>query len=138
MRKEHCIKGHVIKLVGRNTGGRCKECAQLYDKNSIVRKNYYIRNKQKIREKSRKWSWIKIGLGLTIKGYNDLFQKQNGLCAICEIPQTSLLRAFAADHNHKTGKVRGLLCNTCNRALGFFRDDLKVLQNAVTYLSSTI
>ena len=65
-------------------------------------------------------------------------KKQNYACAICKKPETSLWhgepRELAIDHDHRTGKVRGLLCHRCNKALGEFRDDISLLQSAINYL----
>jgi len=67
--------------------------------------------------------------------YNALLEIQGGVCAICgsDDPKTGG-RSFAVDHDHVTGKVRGLLCSPCNRALGGFNDDPVRLQRAVDYL----
>lgn len=72
--------------------------------------------------------------------YKDLLQKQKGLCAIClgnetsKDWQTNKFRALAVDHEHTTGKIRGLLCSSCNKALGGFRDNEQILHNAIVYL----
>jgi hypothetical protein len=54
--------------------------------------------------------------GLSLKGYATLFKKQKGVCGICQNPPKPG-RNLHVDHNHKTGKVRGLLCFKCNRRL---------------------
>lgn len=63
---------------------------------------------------------------------------QNDLCAICGRPERSMLkgkvRRLAVDHDHKSSKVRGLLCADCNRALGLFQDDPDRLRMAAEYL----
>ena len=69
----------------------------------------------------------------THDSYGDLLRKQGGVCAICYHPP-SAVRRLAIDHNHETGKVRGLLCTTCNMGLGFFKDSQARLQSAVDYL----
>lgn len=63
--------------------------------------------------------------------YQELSLNQRGCCAICKQPPTNKLYV---DHDHKTNKVRGLLCHSCNVALGHFRDDLHIIQNALRYL----
>lgn len=71
--------------------------------------------------------------GLTPEQYDDLLQAQSGLCAICHrLP--SAKRRLAVDHDHATGKVRGLLCYRCNTALGAFADDARTLHRAAEYL----
>ena len=60
--------------------------------------------------------------------------KQNNCCAICGKSQNNENRRFAIDHCHKTGKIRGLLCYTCNNGLGSFKDNVIFLLNAINYL----
>lgn len=62
-------------------------------------------------------SQYKCRYGITLDDYNSVLEAQNGRCAICgELPSNHL----CIDHDHKTGKVRGLLCISCNVALGWF------------------
>ena len=68
--------------------------------------------------------------------YNRKFQEQNGLCAICGKPEPVNGRCLADDHDHKSGKRRGLLCSLCNCGLGLLQDDPFVLQKALDYLKS--
>jgi len=65
--------------------------------------------------------------------YDQFMIDQKGVCAICFKPNRTG-RALAADHNHKTGKVRGLLCTTCNTGLGHFKDDIRLVVRAAMYL----
>ena len=69
--------------------------------------------------------------GITKEDYTGILEKQNSCCAICG---TSGTRKLCVDHNHDTGKVRGLLCDMCNSALGFFKDSKLTLSSAVEYL----
>ena len=71
--------------------------------------------------------------GLSTEDVEEMLKSQEGNCKICKT-DLSDLKYFCVDHCHKTKKVRGLLCNTCNRALGLFKDDLNVLERAVDYL----
>jgi hypothetical protein len=77
---------------------------------------------------------LKKNFGITIDAYNDMFTKQGGKCAICGKHQSECTRALAVDHDHITGKIRGLLCSTCNIGLGNFKDDTSLLKNTITYL----
>ena len=70
--------------------------------------------------------------GITIEDYYALLAKQDGTCWICD--GGTSYKYFATDHNHKTGEVRGLLCATCNKTLGKFRDDPKRFSKAAAYL----
>jgi hypothetical protein len=78
--------------------------------------------------------------GITLDEYNFLLNSQKGVCAICIGPETifdkraNKTRDLAVDHDHKTGKVRGLLCGACNKALGLFRDKVSIIENASQYL----
>jgi hypothetical protein len=69
--------------------------------------------------------------------FNKMWEDQDGKCAICEQPMQPRGRmklAATVDHNHETGKVRGLLCRGCNHGIGNLKDDPKVLQSAAEYL----
>jgi hypothetical protein len=70
--------------------------------------------------------------------YEELMKLHNGVCAICSgINKTRTKRGFkrlAVDHNHTTGKVRGLLCQNCNWALGCLEDNLERVEKLVLYL----
>ena len=71
--------------------------------------------------------------------YLKLLNEQNGLCAICfkkekYIGTGGKVMRLSVDHDHTTGKIRGLLCNSCNRALGFLLDDPEVTNSATKYL----
>ena len=65
-----------------------------------------------------------------IKQFNQLKREQGGRCKICK----NKPKKFVVDHNHKTGKVRGLLCPRCNNLLGMSQDDPRLLQVAIQYL----
>ena len=72
--------------------------------------------------------------GISTQDYNRMFEKQKGRCAICGGHQVDFSRALAVDHDHKTSKVRGLLCINCNNGLGFFKDSRGILIKAIQYL----
>lgn len=73
--------------------------------------------------------------GINIEEYNTLLAGQNGGCAICQKPPQQNKKRLAVDHCHKTQKVRGLLCSTCNQAIGLLKDDASLLQSAILYLT---
>lgn len=73
------------------------------------------------------------GTSLTVGEYEAMVQRQGGLCAICGGTNKNG-RRLSLDHCHKTGKVRGLLCNNCNTGLGLFRDSQTALAAALAYL----
>jgi hypothetical protein len=73
--------------------------------------------------------------GMSLEDYEKLFNEQNGRCAICGTTKlTGDSRALSVDHNHTTGKIRGLLCSRCNRGLGYFKDNVMSLLSAIRYL----
>lgn len=77
--------------------------------------------------------------GLTLDDYQGLMWKQMAKCAICRRPETARsrggkVRRLGVDHNHTTGKVRGLLCNSCNAGIGNLGDDPELLRSALRYL----
>lgn len=71
--------------------------------------------------------------GITLEDYNNMFESQDGSCAICSATPSERLHV---DHNHVTGEVRGLLCNNCNRALGLLQDNPANLRAALFYLKT--
>lgn len=92
-------------------------------KHKAQRRNYVQTNKTQIRVRKR---------GLTVAEYEAMLAEQNGRCAICfRLPGK---KPLSIDHDHSTGDVRGLLCGTCNTALGMFRDSVKTINRAARYL----
>lgn len=84
---------------------------------------------------------LKRYFGIELLEYKQLLEDQRGLCAICRGKEfakkhdsTKEIRDFAVDHDHKTGKVRGLLCTNCNKGLGHFQDDADLVMKAALYL----
>ena len=73
---------------------------------------------------------------MTIEQYESLLLKQNDSCALCKKHKSELNKDLYVDHCHKTGKVRGLLCQKCNSGLGFLNDDPALCEAAITYLKS--
>jgi hypothetical protein len=84
---------------------------------------------------------LKVRFGLTVEHYNKMMVLQNYCCAICGKEETARhnrsnkIQKLAVDHCHKNGKIRGLLCQDCNRGVGLFQDDPTRLRNAIQYLA---
>lgn len=105
------------------------------------------RNAKSHRANARKWNKanpdrrreyaLKRKFGITGLQYEEMLKGQNGKCAICEIAKCKSGRAFAVDHDHATGAVRGLLCKDCNLLLGRAGDRVPVLKAAIRYLENT-
>lgn len=77
--------------------------------------------------------------GISADKFEEFWEKQGGCCAICKEPLKRKgtrkdRNKTCVDHDHATLTVRGLLCNSCNRGLGFLRDNVAILQNAIDYL----
>ena len=73
---------------------------------------------------------------ITKNDYEVLLKQQNNKCKICgsEPPLVGKKKYLCVDHDHKTGKIRGLLCDKCNRGIGLLNDDYKIIQNALNYI----
>ena len=75
---------------------------------------------------------------ISLEVYQALLESQNGLCAICEKSESILInskaRNLAVDHDHKTGKIRGLLCIGCNQALALAKEDINTLGKMIAYI----
>jgi len=108
---------------------RCKACEVLY----ITRK--YHRDPKLAAERYRTsiLSW-RYGISRVI--LDQMNADQGGVCAICKASSPGHTKSWHIDHDHTTGRVRGLLCNKCNLALAFFGDSEKVLLSAAAYLRS--
>ena len=101
----------------------CKECQ---------------RKKSKVRYKTHKNEHINNGLkkkyGITLVDYTKLLNKQNNQCLICGKKSSESKRRLAVDHDHETGKIRGILCEERNRGIGIFKDSIDRLNNSINYL----
>jgi hypothetical protein len=106
----------------------CKDCKNFYRKTD---KSYRNKEKEKIRR-------IKNDYNLTEEELDNLYVSQNKRCKICntEYEKVSEHKGLYIDHCHITGKVRGLLCATCNRLLGACKDDVDILRSAIDYLQN--
>lgn len=82
----------------------------------------------------RKNSNLQKHYGISLGDYENQLTDQSGGCAICGRGPEAFQRAFAVDHDHATGKVRGILCPDCNRGLGGFHDDVDLMAKAIEYL----
>ena len=78
-------------------------------------------------------------LGITEEKYWDLYHKQEGRCGICNRRLYSKrYKSFCVDHDHKTGKIRGLLCHNCNRAIGMLQDDPAAIRRAAEWVEDIV
>lgn len=135
-----CSKCGVSKPLSefRSRGGsqkhlaksRCNKC--LYEEH----KNWIEVNQDRVREyrSKDKWTLLKrcTRRGISPEKLVNAYELQNEMCPICKT-RIELMDS-AIDHNHDTGEFRGVLCKTCNRALGLFKDNPSILRSAASYL----
>lgn len=154
-----CKNGHLSKRLTSN--GTCYQCIlnrnKIYTRNNQdkiknLKKKWYERtktseykkqyrgfdlvesyiSKTKLRQLTRRYN-------ISEKEYLELLQSNDSLCHICNKKETAKTKdgkeiMLSVDHCHDTGKIRGLLCYTCNTALGLFKDSEELLSNAILYL----
>lgn len=112
--------------------------SQYADKNEYQRQwrklNPDYEKQHRDHEKVREEAWRRR-YGITRADYNNMLAAQKSCCAICGTTEIGRGHThFHVDHNHATGKVRGLLCDKCNRGLGYFNDAANILKAAYLYL----
>lgn len=134
----------------------CKACKIAYDKDYVYKnrakskvqdklyremnkdkleqygKNYYKANKEKVNKKNNKNFYMQK-YGITLERKLEMIKEQENKCFICSVTLLGTLDGYV-DHDHKTGKVRAILCRYCNMGLGSFRDTPALLVEAVKYL----
>lgn len=142
-------KKYVSKNNPRNKGTylddlgnkQCIECLEIKKE-----KDYPINNSEpdKLNRRChicRKNGWLLKKYNITLKDYNSLLKEQNFKCACCFKTSNEITNSrcndglFFVDHCHTTGNVRGLLCASCNSGIGFLKDDINILNNAINYLN---
>jgi hypothetical protein len=109
----------------------CKICQRK------INKKHKEANKERVKLNRRK-NLLK-SYGLTTEDYDKMIEAQGGVCKICKDPKAKHWRTdkLFVDHDHKTGRVRGLLCHDCNYALGGFKDRIDLLKEAIKYLEGS-
>lgn len=123
---------------GDGAGGKrsyCRECGRLY------LKKWRTKNPERYRELSRNHSGtpgchnthLQRKYGITLAQYNKMHLEQGNLCAICQ-EENNINHRLYVDHNHKTGKVRALLCQRCNLIIGMAKEKPQVLLKIIEYL----
>ncbi len=118
-----CAKCTVIKTSEYNKKHK--------DEVKLKNSKYYKEKKDTILRDRR---YLKV-YGINLEEYNIMFEKQNGVCKICNNSEMfHKNKMLCVDHDHVTGKVRGLLCQGCNTGLGNLRDSIENLENAIKYL----
>jgi hypothetical protein len=141
--KENKLK-YAKSIKGKISRQRMRNKPENKAKRALYHKNYYgpiQAERRRLRRKldpDRYWEKDLKKYGITPDQYIQMMFDQNGLCAICEGPETHLIKGklplLAVDHDHETGKVRGLLCSRCNNGIGHFKDSPTLLQRAASYV----
>jgi len=112
------IKAKVNKWVANNRDKHNIKCSLWAKENNTT--------------ESRREVWRKCAYGITTTDYEKMLQDQSGSCALC--PEVPGDKPLCIDHDHASGKIRGLLCDRCNRGLGYFRDSVVSLRKAADYI----
>jgi hypothetical protein len=127
------------KINGRDSW--CKDChlssGREWRRDHKDRLNYRSREERKANPRSRRHIWLKHAYGITLGQFNFILESQKGSCAICPRLHTND-RPLFVDHDHKTGKVRGLLCTGCNTAIGMLKDNPEYCLKASRYLEDNV
>jgi dCTP deaminase len=91
--------------------------------------------RDKMRQEGKRRDYLlQLRHGISESEWNEMFEKQGFCCAICKIDKETSKVGWHTDHDHSTGKVRGVLCANCNRGLGMYKDDITFLLKAAKYL----
>jgi hypothetical protein len=131
----------VSKIWSQNNPEKVKNTIRKWQKNNPDKVNTVNSNWRKNNPEKAKEADLKKNFGITLAQYNEMCKKQNHKCAICNQPETSLatngkVKALSVDHDHKNGKIRGLLCKACNCAIGLLKDNNELLIKAAYYVTS--
>ena len=105
----------------------CTQCGEIQPLSSFARG-------QRVCKLCHRRNHLVEKYGITPEDYEVMLAEQHNRCVICGKDQSEEGFALAVDHDHDSGKIRGLLCQKCNRGLGDFRDDSRLLRRAADYL----
>lgn len=100
----------------------CKDCMRLY---------------QKSRKEIIRGGNLKRVFNLSREEYNAILLEQEERCKICKKHVSEFTKELAVDHCHKTNKVRGLLCSSCNTGIGHFKDNVELMNEGIKYLQNS-
>jgi len=109
----------------------CKDCAN--SKSRLYHRTKMLENDADYQRKKRS-AYIKNKHGITVDEYESMVISQGGMCGICGCNIEVDTHKTHLDHCHVTGNKRAMLCNNCNRGIGYLNDDVQILKSAVNYL----
>ena len=119
-------------ITGKSPGGNSCKCVFCKQERARVQREYRKANPDYVR-KMNLWTQFRI----TPDEFQDILEEQGYVCAVCKKPQRGHNQygnnSLCVDHNHETGQIRGLLCNHCNRALGFLEDNIDTIEALLNY-----
>lgn len=129
------------------TSSYCIPCHADYGKENLAKQTPEERERRRTNQNTYKRQWnannpekgqdyaLRYGVGITLETMRAQTLAQDGRCAICgQLPSTGRWKTLYADHDHATGVFRGMLCDVHNKGLGYFGDDVELLQRAIEYL----
>jgi hypothetical protein len=141
--KRPIIDFHIVKecLDGRRPV--CKFCIRKQQKKRYDGNAEFARARQRKYNAHNPQVMRKINLkkkyGITLEQYNTMFIFQGGVCLVCGqseiVTRLGKIKNLAIDHNHVTGKIRGLLCQKCNQALGLLNDNPVIIKSLLKYIT---
>ena len=121
--------------------GKCKACIAEYNKAYLNENHDVIRAKQLVYNEANRHRTRERGLqrnyGMTQADFDSMLEAQNGKCKICHrSAEEAQCRhgVLHVDHDHKTGEVRYLLCDRCNRTLGLLEEDVELMEAMIEYV----
>ena len=133
----HFVDGDALNLRISNLQETNSINAQSIIKSSFDQKTY-MKEHRKMYPVEWKDTYLRKSYGINMNSYIEMAVAQENKCAICNEEEVEVRagksKSLSVDHNHTTGKVRGLLCSACNKAIGLLKDDRKVLLSAIQYL----
>jgi hypothetical protein len=126
----------TARLDGTRTEKRCATCRRTlaldeFGKDRTTPDGLKCYCVECLRKKYRVWDLHKKGL--TVAEYDEIWNRQGQKCGLCG-DATTTGRGWHVDHNHESGKIRGIVCHNCNLGLGHFRDNPDFLRKAIEYL----
>jgi len=103
--------------------------------NNLEKARKYAREYAKANPLKQRKMWLKRKYNISLDSYRILLESQSGKCAICYNENDNKRHKYlCVDHNHDTGKVRGLLCHSCNATIGYAKESVSTLKKSIEYL----